>query len=345
VIEVLLHGLILGVSVVVILLILRLITHGVIKIVTQHERREIIDEQTEPWSTKDSEEVLEDLDIPEEVKQDVARRVESMKIAPQGEQTFAETALPQTESPRLQPPSPSMLVYLFADRIFQQAGRLTWKMRVPCKDDITVSAKDLAAGIIAVSFLNLREQGFIRLEPFEKQKRFVGPTPALRVVKAKQIEENDSLGRTGLEWLLLIFLTDQEDDDVGNLLKRRWLVPGAWRAVHLYEHVIGMPAIEALIFGYLESSSGEEPRRVLEKVEKPVTLGRFNRGPLRLAEELEARCEKIATLEQRFADFALRMQNLQSTEAELYALLLDECASAIDNGITDMDRPFSFRWW
>ena len=106
-----------------------------------------------------------------------------------------------------------------------------------------------------------------------------------------------------------------------------------------------MPAKEALIFGYIESSSGEPSIQVLKRVEKPVTLGRFNRGPLRLAEELEARCDKIATLEQRFTDFALRMQNLQSTEAELYALLLDECAGAIDKGITDMDRPFRFRWW
>ncbi len=43
-IEVLLQGLILGVLVVGILLILKLITH-VIKIVTQHKRRAIIDEQ------------------------------------------------------------------------------------------------------------------------------------------------------------------------------------------------------------------------------------------------------------------------------------------------------------
>ena len=180
-IEVLLQGLILGVFTGGILLILKLITHLI--------KRATIDEQTEP------EEFLEDLDIPEEVKQDIVRRVESMRNQPQGEQTFADTALSQTETPRLQPPSPSMLVYLFADRIFQQGGRLTWKMRVPCKDDVTVAAKDLAAGLIAVSFLSLREQGFIRLEPFEKQKLFVGPTPALRVVKAKQIEEDELVGR------------------------------------------------------------------------------------------------------------------------------------------------------
>jgi hypothetical protein len=342
VIDVLLQGLILGASVVVILLILRLITH-LIKIITQPDQREIIDEQTEPWGTKDSEEVLEDLDIPEEVKQDIAHRVESMRNSPLGEQPFGETALPQTEIPRLQPPSPSLLVYLFADRIFQQGGRLTWKMRVPCKDDVTVAAKDLAAGLLAVSFLSLREQGIIRLEPFQKKKLFVGLIPALRVVKAKQLEENELMGRTALEWLLLN-LIDREDDDLSKLLKG-WLVPGVWRETRLYEHVMGLPAREATIFGYIESSSGEEPFQVLERVEKPVTLGRFNRGPLRLAEELEARCEKIATLEQSFADFALRMQNLQSTEAELYALLLDECTGAIDNGITDMDRPFRFRWW
>ena len=330
-IEVLLEGLILGGSVGVILLVLKLVTHLV--------KRGTVDEQKEP------EAFLRDLDIPEEVIQDIARGAESVRNPPQGERPFAETAPSQTETPRIQPPSPSMLVYLFADRIFQQGGRSAWKMSVPCKDDVTVSAKDLAAGIIAVSFLNLREQGFIRLEPFEKQRMFVGPTPALRVVRAKQIEENDSIGRTAVDWLLLTFLIDHEGDDVGTLLKGRWLAPGAWREAHLYEHVIGIAAKEALFFGYIESSSGEGYLRVLKKVEKPVTMGRFNRGPLRLAEELEARCEKIATLEERFADFARRMQHIQSTEAELYALLLDECAGAIENCITDMDRPFRFRWW
>jgi hypothetical protein len=239
--------------------------------------------------------------------------------------------------------SPSMLVYLFADRIFQQAGRFEWKMRVPCRDDVTVAAKDLAAGILAVSFLNLREQGIIRLEPSQKRKLLVGSIPALRVIKAKQIDDKDLFGRTPTESFLLMILSDQEDDEVGNSLNQRWLVPGASRAVHLYEDVIGMPAQEAILFGYIESSSGDEPLEVLRKVGKPVTHGRWLGDPLRLAEELEARCEKIATLEQRFADFALRMQNIQSTEAELYALLVDECAGAIANGITDMDRPFS-RW-
>jgi hypothetical protein len=262
------------------------------------------------------------------VQRPLSQRIRERK----GEQEVAQIGLA----------SPSMLVYLFADRIFQQGGQLTWKMRVPCKDDITVSAKDLAAGIIAVSFLNLREQGFIRLEPFEKKKLFVGPTPALRVVKAKQIEENDSLGRTLTESFLLMFLRDQEDDEVGNSLNQRWLVPGALRAAHLYEYVIGMPAQEAIFFGYIESSSGDKIQEVLRKVGNPVTHGRWIGDPLRLAEELEPRCEKIATLEQRFADFALRMQNLQRTEADLYALLLDECASAIDNGISEKDRPFSF---
>jgi hypothetical protein len=239
-----------------------------------------------------------------------------------------------------------MLVYLFADRIFPQGGRAKWKMRVPCKDDVMVAANDVAAGILAVSFLNLREQGFIRLEPFQKESRWKGPRPALRVVKPNQIEEDELIGGTVLEWLILMSLRDQaEDDDVRNLLKQRWLVSGAWREAHLYEHVIGMAATEAIISGYIESSSGEDSFQVLERVKKPVTLGRFWNGPLRLAEGLEARCEKIATLEGRFEEFALRMQNIQSTEAELYGLLVDECAGAIDNGISNMDRPFSFRWW
>jgi hypothetical protein len=305
------------------------------------ELRKVIDEQMEPWGIKVSE-VIVGVDIPEEVKGDIARPAESERIPPQGEHPFAETALPQTERPRLEP-SPSMLVYLFADRIFQQGGWATWKFRVPCKDDVTVAAKDLAAGLLTVSFLNLREQGIIRLEPFQKKSRWKGPRLALRVVKVNQIEEDKLIGRAPLE-SLIVNLIDQEDDDVSNLLKS-WLVPGVWREAHLYEHVIGIPAREAIVFGYIESSSGEEPSQALKTVEKPVTLGRFNSGPLRLAVELEARCEKIATLEGRFDDFALRMQNLQSNEAELYALLLDECAGAIDNGVTDMDRPFRFRWW
>jgi hypothetical protein len=271
----------------------------------------------------------------------------NVSVPPQADPPSARTALPQTETLPLRPPTPSMLVYLFADRIFQQGGRAKWKMRVPCKEDVTVAANDVAAGLIAVSFLNLREQGFIRLEPFQKESRWKGPRPALRVVKPNQIEEAKLIGRAPLEWLILMSLRDQAEDDVRNMLKQRWLVSGAWREAHLYEHVIGMAATEAIIFGYIESSSGEEPFQVLEKVEKPVTLGRFSFRirPLRLAEELEARCEKIATLKGRFEEFALRMQNIQSTQAELYGLLVDECAGAIDNGISDMDRPFRFRWW
>ena len=267
-------------------------------------------------------------------------------VPPQADPPSARTALPQTETLRLRSATPSMLVYLFADRIFQQGGRAKWKMRVPCKEDVTVAANDVAAGLIAVSFLNLREQGIIRLEPFQKESRWKGPRPALRVVKPNQIEEDELIGGTVLEWLILMSLRDQaEDDDVRNMLKQRWLVSGAWREAELYKHVIGMAATEAIISGYIESSSGEDSFQVLERVKKPVTLGRFWNGPLRLAEGLEARCEKIATLEGRFEEFALRMQNIQSTEAELYGLLVDECAGAIDNGISNMDRPFSFRWW
>src|SRR5215211_8877212 len=182
-------------------------------------------------------------------------------VPPQADPPSARTALPQTETLRLRraTPSiatPSMLVYLFADRIFQQGGRAKWKMRVPCKDDVTVAANDLAAGLIAVSFLNLREQGFIRLEPFQKESRWKGPRPALRVVKPNQIEEDELNGGTVLEWLILMSLRDQaEDDDVRNLLKQRWLVSGAWREAELYKHVIGMAATEAIISGYIESSS------------------------------------------------------------------------------------------
>jgi hypothetical protein len=266
-------------------------------------------------------------------------------VPPQADPPSARTALPQTETLRLRHATPSMLVYLFADRIFPQGGRAKWKMTVPCKEDVTVAANDLAAGIIAVSFLNLREQGIIRLEPFQKESRWKGPRPALRVVKPNQIEEDELIGGTALEWLILMSLRDQaEDDDVRNLLNQRWLVPGALRAAHLYEHVIGMAATQAIFFGYIESSSGDEPQEVLRKVGNPVTHGWWLGVPLRLAEELEPRCEKIATLEGRFEEFALRMQNIQSTEAELYGLLVDECAGAIDNGISDLDRPFSFRW-
>jgi len=140
---------------------------------------------------------------------------------------------------------------------------------------------------------------------------------------------------------LLTSLSDHEDDDFGNLLKQHWLVPGAWREAQLYEQLIGMPAKEALIFGYIENSRGEDP----VEVRKPVTLGRVGSGPLRLAEGLEPRCEKIAALEGRFDDFALRMQSFQTAEAEIYALLLDECAGAIERSITNRDLPFRFRWW
>lgn len=247
-------------------------------------------------------------------------------------------------TPSLQPPSPSMLVYLFADRIFQQRSRVTWKtwkMTVPCKEDVTVAAKDVAAGLLAVSFWNLREQGLIRLEPSQKQKLFVGSSPTLRVVKANQIEQNDFVGRIALESLILTSLSAHEDDEVSNLLEQRWLVPGAWPEARLYEHLIGMPAKEAFILGYIDATNGEDS----VEVRKPVTLGRFGSGTLRLAEGLEPCCEKIAVLERRFDDFARRMQSFQSTEAEIYALLLDECAGAIERSISNRDRPFRFRWW
>jgi hypothetical protein len=230
-------------------------------------------------------------------------------------------------------PSPSMLVYLFADRIFQQGERAKWKTMVPCKEDVTVAAKDLAAGLLTVSFWNLREQRLIRFEPSQKQTLFVGSSPALRIVKVNHIEQNDFIGRIALESLILTSLSDHEDDDVSNLLKQHLLVPGAWPEVQLYEQLIGMPAKEALIFGYIENSRGEDP----VEVRKPVTLGRVGSGPLRLAEGLEPRCEKIAALEGRFDDFALRMQSFQTAEAEIYALLLDECAGAIERSITNRD--------
>jgi hypothetical protein len=207
--------------------------------------RKVIDEQMEPWGIKVNK-VIVDVDIPEEEKRDMARQAEGMRMPPEGEQPFEETALPQMEIPRLEP-SPSMLVYLFADRIFQEGGWATWKVRVPCKDDVAVAAKDLAAGLLTVSFLNLREGGIIRLEPFQKKSRWKGPRPALRVVRVNQIEEEELIGRSPLE-TLIVNLIDQEEDDLSNLLKR-WLVPGVWREAHLYEHVLGIPAREAIVFG------------------------------------------------------------------------------------------------
>src|SRR5215210_221821 len=237
-------------------------------------------------------------------------------------------------------PTPSMLVYLFADRLFQQKRRAKWKrartIRVPCKDDVAVAAKDLAGGLFAVSFWNLREQGIISLEPFQKKTLLGDSTPALRVVKVNQIES-----KSILEALILHLLRDQAEDDVRTLVKR-WFGSDEIRESQLYGLLIGIPAREAINLGYIgqiDSSSGEEP----EKVDMPVTLGRFRTGPLRLAEGLEPRCEKIATLEGSFNDFALRMQDFQTTEAELYALLLNECTGAVLSCISSLDRPWGYK--
>ncbi len=148
-------------------------------------------------------------------------------------------------------------------------------------------------------------------------------TSQLRVVRVNQVE------RYGLEGEILNVLSARGDDDVHSLI-RRWF--GSDYPRHkLNEWVIGVPAFEALVLGYIGSRSGEKP----EEVPQPVKRGGswFKRGPYHLAEELEPRCEKIATLEGRFNDLAVRWQSFQTTEAELYTLLLSQCRGAISSRV------------
>lgn len=215
--------------------------------------------------------------------------------------------------------SPSLLLYLFADRFVPEKKFRSVGVEIPCRN-VQVKLEELAAGLFAVAFWSLREQGIIGLEAFRARRMLVVPTTRVRVSGL------GSAPRPGLEGEILKALGEKKEDHVYALV-RRWFGTNS-RSPHW--DVVRVVIKEAMDLGYMSQKEEETGRGAVTG---------FFLGKTRV--KLDPSCEKISSLEGHLEEFASRWENFQSSETELYGALLEQARKAI-NSRTESDSDYDF---
>lgn len=199
-----------------------------------------------------------------------------------------------------QPPTPSLLLYFFADRVLPKAMLGT---KAPL-GDVNVSTGNLAREVFAAAFWNLRESGLIRLDVIRQKVLFVNTT-SLQVVRTGQGT------RDSLEGAILRQLTGDPKRDTVKAIVMRWYgkdvpnpdsIPVAWAES------------EGVTKGFIDVVDAHR------NVVAATFLGKTNRIPNR---------EKIITLEPAFSQVFSRWQAFKAHEAELAKQLVHDVSSGI----------------
>ena len=201
-------------------------------------------------------------------------------------------------------PSPSLLAYLFADRILEPDGALGLAAPVPCTDR-QVEAADLAAVLFAVAFWSLRERGAVRLE-LGRRRLLVGR----RRLEVTRIRAES---RVSLEGAVMDMpntdpdaLVDEDTSGKPGPLGNVRDVICAWFKTTCEDpewKVVSMVLQEAAELG-LASQDGEQERHRLH-------------------------CDAVTAERAAFDAFAARWRRFEEGEAAICSALRRECASGI----------------
>jgi hypothetical protein len=221
----------------------------------------------------------------------------------------AEAPSPPPPPPRPQGPSPSLLVYLFADRLLRSDTALKLGAPVPCSDQ-EVRMTDLAAATLAAAFWRLGERDALRLTS----------TTRRRLLLFKQT-------RVDVERLRAERLPGLE----GRLME----VPSEDPDAYVDEDTSGRPGplgdVRAVVQSWL-SGGQEDPEWaiVAELVDEAEALGVVERGEEDAdASESKIRCSEVNAVKAHFEAFDACWHRFGEDEPALRSLLLRECAKAI----------------
>lgn len=199
-------------------------------------------------------------------------------------------------------PSPSLLFYLFADKLlpvvqYKLGLPVHLPQGVPCKD-VSVGQFQLAELLVAVAFWNLRERELISLETHPARKLLIIPMTAVRVatrqVTARQMAASQSVAPLSLDAAIVAALEVGHDG----------------QDVHPIIRAIAGKSCENPHQEYIWRVSGEA-------------------GATGLMDEKQFNCQRIAALEARADDYFGRWRSFQSNETRLYDALLKSCKIGI----------------
>lgn len=200
-------------------------------------------------------------------------------------------------------PTPSTLLFLFADELLAvHTGRFNGT-DIPCRG-VAVSLGDLAARMLTVSFLSLRDRELVTLE-VEERKRLLRTKPDVGIARI------GAGNASGLEGEL--------HDTIGarpttvSSVVRDWF--GGDHAVP--EGVVTRMAVaECEALGYIRAVDLHRSR-----VARLVMDG-YRHDP---------DCERIAGIRPAFDEITPRWERIEQSEDVLWALLLEECDGAIQS--------------
>jgi hypothetical protein len=209
-------------------------------------------------------------------------------------------------------PSPSLLLFLFADKLIPVVPyKLGLPLRaphpVPCKGAM-VEQVALAETLLAVAFWSLREQGVVALQPCASRKMLLVPSTAVRVSLCPDARAAATLAVShqekpvGLEAAIRNALVQgHEGEDVHAVI--RAVAAGGDENPHAM--FIHRAAWEATVVGLLQFG----------------TQGHHLPGDLD--------CARVAALEARADEVLARWRDFQSSEPVLHLALVKSCASGL----------------
>jgi hypothetical protein len=202
-------------------------------------------------------------------------------------------------------PSPSLLVYLFADRLLPSDTALKLGAPVPCSDaEVTMS--DLVATSFAAAFWGLRGRGALELEAISRRRLlWTKRRIEVRRVRAEQAR--------GLEGAVMSVPNIDPEAYVGADTTGE---PGPLGDVR--------QVVQTWFGGLSEDPEWSVISTVLEEGQARGLVATNQDEP-----ELRLRCSAISSQQDAFTRFKTSWQQFQQREGQLHALLVRECRKAI----------------
>lgn len=206
----------------------------------------------------------------------------------------------------MEPVSPAVLFYLFADRFVPPSRRFN-NLAVPCRD-AKVDFRSLCYSLLAVMFWHLRDHGALSLT-VEDEKGLLRTKRVVRVARRSDGSERRGADHGLAEELLLQYVPVQGTrviQVVADLIGTR--KPNPWN-----------DPLSSVMLAAEKEGLGE-----LELSAKSVVLGALGQ-----TSKFEPACDKVSALEPAVESLMQRWTSFQADEPLLHAQLVSECRQGL----------------
>jgi len=232
-------------------------------------------------------------------------------------------------------PTPSLLLYLFADRVLGRGRMPFGRVALPCRDT-KVRGRQLADNLLATAYWSLMEQGLVRLElAFGDEYQEDGSTRLVLLDKPLL----EGTGRPGLEGKILehaVGSVKASLPESGDAMNRGEPEGGFGEKVEITQsylsgldpesfYVVAPFSIEVLdVHEVLNGRKryGRKAMRVVELIRREAVERGYVRQDDDGAESPD--CHEILRLEGRFDDQLGRLHGFQRAEPALWRALLED---------------------